>query len=79
MTNREAIDELMSELTAINPNDLGREEMFKYATALDMGINALKVVETINTLVEQGKVSSVTIDQLKQLLNEYMGGDENEN
>ena len=76
MKNREAIIELASELKAINPNDLGREEMFKYATALDMGIRALSVVETLSLLIERGKITCVTTDQLKQVIDEYMGGDE---
>ena len=77
MRNREAIIELMSKLMAINPNDLGREEMFRYATALDMGIRALSVVETLSLLIERGKITCVTIDQLKQVLDEFMKeGDE---
>ena len=48
-----------------------------YRNASIKAIQALKVVETLNTLIEQGKVSSVTTDQLKQVLHEFMkGGDE---
>ena len=42
MTREEAINELTENLTAINPNDLGDEDVERYAFALDMGIKALK-------------------------------------
>lgn len=49
---------------------------FNYTLAPDevfiKSIQALKVVETLYTLIKQGKVSSVTTDQLKQVLDEYM-------
>ena len=42
MTREEAINELNEELIGINPNSLGREEIQRWAVALDMAIKALK-------------------------------------
>lgn len=42
MTREEAIKELTEEFMAINPNDLGCEEIERYASALNMAIEALK-------------------------------------
>lgn len=42
MTREEAINELTEELMGINPNDLGREEIERYAVAINMAIEALK-------------------------------------
>lgn len=40
--------------------------------AFVQAIQALKVVDTLSTLIEQGKVESVSREQLKQVLDEYM-------
>lgn len=42
MTREEAINELTEALMEINPNDLGREEILRWAVALEMAIEALK-------------------------------------
>lgn len=53
---------------------------FNYTLAPDevfiKSIQALKVVDTLSTLIEQGKVASVSTEQIKQVLDEFMGGDE---
>lgn len=42
MTREEAINELTEALMEINPNDLGREEILRWAVALNMAIESLK-------------------------------------
>ena len=52
-------------------------DLTEQSTSVNMGIQALKVVDTLYTLIEQGKVTSVSTEQLNQVLDEFMkGGDE---
>ena len=64
MTTKEVIAELLN------------IKKFNYTLAPDevfiKSIQALKVAETINILIEQEKVYDVTTDQLKQVLDEFM-------
>lgn len=75
MTTKE-VRVILRELALVR-EDSAQDVLKDQYKALLKGIQALKVVETLSILIEQGKVSSVTTDQLKQVLDEYMkGGDE---
>lgn len=78
MNNREAILELLAKTCYDCPYgcdsaSTGEFLVCDYRNASIQAIQALKVVDTLSTLIEQGKVSSVTTDQLKQVLDEYIG------
>lgn len=53
-----------------------KEDIYEEAKSVAIAVQALKVVETLTMLVEQTKIESVSVKQIKQVLDEYMGGDE---
>lgn len=64
MDNRDVIKELRN--MAMYNYTLAPKEVFRIA------IQSVKVVETLSALIKSGKMQNVSIEQLKQVLDEYM-------